>query len=138
MAFMSSKGPKFYFSGQPVHRPHYIVFRRRGQPSQLIGYFFYVEVKWQRERKFQFRRHPHGGQNTACARLREKRVSKITPSEWTEDPYLVCILLSLAQLQERTLSSTSHTVRLFSLCLSDNLTNTFMQVTSSCGKPRGL
>lgn len=42
----------------------------------------------------------HGGDNRPGWRIQMKRVAQITPKNWSEDPYLLCVLLSLAQLQE--------------------------------------
>ena len=41
-----------------------------------------------------------GGGNRPGWRFQLKRVAQITPKNWSEDPYLLCVLLSLAQLQE--------------------------------------
>ncbi|KAJ5804201.1 uncharacterized protein N7518_000504 [Penicillium psychrosexuale] len=41
-----------------------------------------------------------GGGNRPGWRIQLKRVAQITPKNWSEDPYLLCVLLSLAQLQE--------------------------------------
>ncbi|KAJ5585021.1 uncharacterized protein N7459_004821 [Penicillium hispanicum] len=90
-----SKGPEFMFAGQPVHRPHYTVFYRSDQPNRsvsqeplpVIGYLNYTN----------------------------KKLARVTPKEWKEDPYFVCVILSLAQLQERLMKPprpTSHLSRL--------------------------
>lgn len=98
-----SKGPYFFFAGQPVHRPYYSVFYRRSQSSQsprdfqpLIGYLDYLDVSGFRMKKL-------GGH------LFAKSLSRVTPNEWTEDPYFLCVLLSIAQLQERLLKNSSPT-----------------------------
>ena len=108
---LDSKGSPFFFAGQPVHRPHYTVFRRHGQPNELIsnhcppliGYLHYSYVTGARLDQFEPRPDPSGRLNFIGATIRNKRVAQITPKEWTEDPYFVCILLALAQLQERKL-----------------------------------
>jgi hypothetical protein len=124
MIFMNSKrGPKFYFAGQAIHRPNYVVFGRRKQADQpfdddsqiLIGYFDYTSAIYGRKEKFKAASHPGGGNNAPVGRLHQKWLARITPANWEEDPYFVCILLSIAQLQQRSLTTkkqTTHTVRL--------------------------
>ncbi|QKX63474.1 uncharacterized protein TRUGW13939_10644 [Talaromyces rugulosus] len=118
------KGPKFFFSGQEIHRPKSVVFGRRKQASQppldddsqiLVGYFDYTWAICGRKDKFQARSHPGNGNNAPVGRLYQKRLAQITPTNWQEDPYFVCILLSIAQLQERSLTTKdrkTHTSRL--------------------------
>ncbi|KAJ5566754.1 hypothetical protein N7535_006060 [Penicillium sp. DV-2018c] len=119
---LCESGPKFYFAGQGIHRPKYPVFRRRkkdNQPSEnetqsLIGYFDYLDLFYGRKERLQPMGHPTYN-NAPVARIFEKRLAQITPANWKEDPYLVCILLSIAQLQERSLATkkpTTHTSRL--------------------------
>lgn len=119
----SKRGPKFYFAGRAIHRPNYVVFGRRKQANSpldnafqgLIGYFDYTSATYGRKDKFQAKSHPGGGNNAPVGRLHQKRLAQITPVNWEEDPYFVCILLSIAQLQERSLvtkEQTTHTVRL--------------------------
>lgn len=43
---------------------------------------------------------PRGSLNWIGARILEKKLAKITPENWIEDQYFVCILLALAQVQE--------------------------------------
>ncbi|KAJ6041411.1 hypothetical protein N7460_006801 [Penicillium canescens] len=117
-----SKGPYFTFAGHPVHRPHYTVFYRRDQPDRsvsqeplpVIGYLNYTNVSGTRWHKFQPRHHD-GGVDYAVSPLSKKKLARVTPKEWKEDPYFVCVLLSLAQLQEHRLKPsrpTSHSSRL--------------------------
>lgn len=116
----NSKGPCFNFAGHPVHRPHYTVFYRRDQPDRsvsqeplpVIGYLNYTNVSGTRWHKFQPRHHD-GGVDYAVSPLSKKKLARVTPKEWKEDPYFVCVLLSLAQLQEHRLKPsrpTSHLV----------------------------
>ncbi|PNY26776.1 Uncharacterized protein TCAP_03289 [Tolypocladium capitatum] len=98
------KGPCFFWAGRSAHRAPYSMFLRhlqpgelRGRVPQLIGYIHYGNISGfggQRHRELQRQQYP------GRPRFRE-RLSEITPSEWSEDPYLVCILLSIAQRQER-------------------------------------
>ncbi|KGO65941.1 hypothetical protein PITC_021420 [Penicillium italicum] len=115
-----SKGPSFIFAGQSIHRPHYTVFYRRDQPDPsicqeplpMIGYLNYTNVSGTRWHKFQPRHHS-GDDDSTASQLSKKKLARVTPKEWKEDPYFVCVLLSLAQLQERHLKPPrpiSHTV----------------------------
>ncbi|WKT52534.1 hypothetical protein QSH57_003048 [Fusarium oxysporum f. sp. vasinfectum] len=55
---------------------------------------------WGRRRANRPKRHPvPGSSNSPPERLSQRRLRDLTPDLWFEDPYLVCILLSLAQLQ---------------------------------------
>ncbi|PLB54009.1 hypothetical protein P170DRAFT_482254 [Aspergillus steynii IBT 23096] len=104
-----SKGPEFMFAGRPVHRPVYTVFRRRDQPDRpvsqeslaLIGYVNYTNVSGPRWHKCYPRPRKDGRDNSPV----QKKLDRVTPEERTEDPYFICILLSLTQLQERLLES---------------------------------
>ena len=118
---LSSKGTPFYFQGRPVHQPDYIVFYRYEQPidhihngsPSLVGYVHYTSVNGDRRRHFEPCPGPIGVKNSVGASICQKRLSQMTPKDWTEDPYFICHLLALAQLQERTLDfskPTAHTV----------------------------
>lgn len=117
----NSKGPSFVFAGHPVHRPHYTVFYRCDQPDRsvcqeqlpVIGYLNYTDVSGIRWHKCQPRHHG-GGDDSAISRLGKKKFDQVTPKEWTEDPYFVCVLLSLAQFQERRLKSPRPKIHLVS------------------------
>ncbi|OAA33916.1 hypothetical protein NOR_08748 [Metarhizium rileyi] len=101
----SCAGPEFFYAGRPVHRPPYVIFYPRGrlyepnnQGLPLTGYIHYSEIKRQR-RKYNRR------QNRSCSAPDYKfwdRLSRITPVKWSQDPYLFCILLSIAQRQSRS------------------------------------
>ncbi|PLB50833.1 hypothetical protein P170DRAFT_425133 [Aspergillus steynii IBT 23096] len=115
-----SRGPKFYFAGKAIHRPKYVVFGRRKQANEplddtLIGYFDYTFATYGRKDKFQAKSHPGNGNNAPVGRLHTKQLARITPANWEEDPYFVCLLLAIAQLQQRSLPTqkqTTHTSRL--------------------------
>ncbi|OQE07915.1 hypothetical protein PENVUL_c011G02478 [Penicillium vulpinum] len=120
------KGTHFFFADQPVHRPHYTVFYRQDQPDEhvrkssppLVGYLHYTNVNGDRRRKFEPCPGPNGSLNFIGARILKIRLAQIAPKEWTKDPYFVCILLALAQLQERKLESSkpiTYTVWLHSI-----------------------
>ncbi|KAJ5927250.1 hypothetical protein N7516_009023 [Penicillium verrucosum] len=123
---MRSKGPEFFFAGQPVHRPRYTVFHRRNQPNQfnpdaqpLIGYLDYLDVTGLRAKRLKPRTRRDKGHDTVGARIFTKKLSRVTPAEWTEDRYFLCVLLSIAQLQER-LSKDSSTPSFLSRLLVVN------------------
>lgn len=121
---MRSDETVFYFAGQAVHRPRCVTFCRRQQPAQpnyctsqpLIGYLDYSNVDQCRREKLQPQQHPGGGHNAAGHGLFRKKLYRITPKDWTYDPYLVCVMLSFGQLQERLFDSpqVNYTVRLSS------------------------
>ncbi|CAI7565547.1 unnamed protein product [Penicillium viridicatum] len=108
-----SKGPSFFFGDRSVHRPEYIVFHRHkepidhinNRPPSLLGYVHYTTVNGARYRQFYPCPGPRGAANKVGWSLHRKRLAQTTPEEWTEDPYFVCHLLALAQLQERNLNS---------------------------------
>jgi hypothetical protein len=115
-----SKGPPFFFAGRPVHRPHYTVFHRCSQHSPsgqdfqpLVGYLDYLNVTGFRVK--------NKGYSTVGTRPFAKGSSQAAPNEWTDDPYFMCVLLSIAQLQEHLLKNSSprsHMVcSLVELCL---------------------
>ncbi|KAL5366500.1 hypothetical protein BJX96DRAFT_169984 [Aspergillus floccosus] len=104
------KGTPFFFRRQAVHRPNYTLFCRRRQHCEpkyqhlqwAIGYFNYTDIIRRRRKKLQPRQNPTGGHNAVGQRLFHKRLSQITPLEWAHDPYLFCVLLSIAQLQRQS------------------------------------
>ncbi|KAJ6188737.1 hypothetical protein N7519_003645 [Penicillium mononematosum] len=67
----------------------------------LVSYLHYTSVNGARRDKFEPCPGPRGTLNWIGQRILQKRLAQIEPKEWTEDPYFVCILLALAQLQER-------------------------------------
>ncbi|CRL21669.1 unnamed protein product [Penicillium camemberti] len=108
-----SKGPSFFFGGRSVHRPEYIMFHHHkesidhinNRPPSLLGYVHYTTVNGARYRQFYPCPGPRGATNKVGWSIHRKRLAQTTPEEWTEDPYFVCHLLALAQLQERNLNS---------------------------------
>ena len=111
---MSSRGSSFYFQGRSVHRPEYLVFHRHREqqptdpihnyPPLLVGYVHYPTINGARRRQFEPCPGPRGTRNSVGARICVKRLAQTTPRDWMEDPYFMCHLLALAQLQERELS----------------------------------
>ncbi|PLN86319.1 hypothetical protein BDW42DRAFT_92987 [Aspergillus taichungensis] len=116
-----SKAPKFYFAGQSVHRPYFNLFLHRTQAGQIsqdgpfLGYLDYLDVTSKRVTKLSPSGVPIQSQNPIGARLFAKKMARITPQEWTEDPYFICVLLSIAQFQRRLSKDSSR--RAFSTCL---------------------
>lgn len=121
----SSASPKFYFAGKKIkHRPNFAVFRRRNKAvhspndnlQMFIGYFYYPNARGGRLDLFGVHPHPDRRRhNTPVVNLREKKLAKLKPANEEEDPYLVFVLLSIAQLQSRTFKTsdqTTHTVGL--------------------------
>ncbi|KAF5681886.1 zinc finger protein [Fusarium circinatum] len=57
--------------------------------------------------------------STKNGRLYDRRLARVTPVEWIKDPYLVCIILSLAQIQWR--SDTTRQPHLYLTDYNDSL-----------------
>lgn len=108
---LSRKGPPSYFQERSVHQLEYIVFHPREvsidhlhtNPPLVVGYVHYTSVNGSRRRQFEPCPGPKGAFNYIGERICRKREAQVTPEEWTGDPYFVCHLLALAQLQERRL-----------------------------------
>ncbi|KAJ5105280.1 hypothetical protein NUU61_002627, partial [Penicillium alfredii] len=129
---------------QSVHRPDYTVFYRSDQPNQsacqdplpVVGFLNYTNVSGPRWHKFQPRPHRGRGDNSAVLRISKKKLARVTPNEWKEDPYFVCVLLSLAQLQERLIKQSTPTSHLTRLIVASPIDREFIhiyeaQITSS-------
>lgn len=97
----------FFFQDRPVHRPNYIVFRRQEASFDhvhksffpLVGSVHYTSINGVRRRQFGTCPGPMGAVNSVGEGICRKRLNQTTPKEWTEDPYFVCHLLALAQLE---------------------------------------
>lgn len=61
----------------------------------MVGFYEYAWVTDRRRTKCYPWKHAAGKE--AAQRLYERRLRQYTPETWTRDPYLVCIMLSLAQ-----------------------------------------
>lgn len=118
------KGPSFHFGGCPVHQPQYSLFYRHDQPDPsapppTIAYVNYTHVSGSRWHKRQPPRNSTAD-DFVLRRISKEKHARVIPKEWTEDPYFVCILLSLAQLQENRLNPPRPTDYLVSIpCLSN-------------------
>ncbi|KAF5718245.1 hypothetical protein FMUND_5341 [Fusarium mundagurra] len=96
----------FHYGGRLVHVPHCSAFRIAGHiavphPEPIVGYYSYSADK-DRKARFTARAGPPGTVNLPMEEIYDRRLARVTPQDWTRDPYLVCIMLSLAQVQERT------------------------------------
>lgn len=87
------------------------MFCRRMQAAQsisqdlrpLVGYIDYLQIDSSRRKRLTPHPHPDKKRtNDVCQRISDIKVARATPQEWTEDPYLLCILISIAQFQEHT------------------------------------
>jgi len=102
------------------------MFHRRNEPAEhihnspppLVGYVHYTSVNGSRGRRFMACPGPRGTLNHIVGRIYNKRLAQITPKEWTEDPYFICHLLALAQLQERKLNLPKPTTYIVSFTLA--------------------
>ncbi|RGP59251.1 hypothetical protein FSPOR_11468 [Fusarium sporotrichioides] len=68
------------------------------QPVPTIGYYLY-NIDSARRKRLSAPPAPCGLKNEAVERIYNRRLSNITPADWRNDPYMVCLLLSLAQHQ---------------------------------------
>ncbi|SCO91677.1 uncharacterized protein FRV6_15805 [Fusarium oxysporum] len=75
----------------PSHSP-------KKQPP-VIGYAYYKDISRERQRRFTPRLHQKSDINHPVERLCRLYLRKITPDNWSDDPYIVCLLLALAQAQ---------------------------------------
>jgi len=115
---VARKRPPFSFAGRSIHKPDCVVFSREGQPNTTsqpwVGYFHYPSVEQHRKQILKPRRHHEDGGHNAGWGLYWKRLSRITPKEWSRDPYLVCVLLAIAQLQVRSVESLKSAIHVVS------------------------
>ncbi|KAF5630285.1 hypothetical protein F52700_7307 [Fusarium sp. NRRL 52700] len=70
-------------------------------PEPIVGYYSY-DADHGREARYTARAGPTGINNGPVQRLYDRRRDRVTPEDWTKDPYLICIILSLAQIQWRS------------------------------------
>ncbi|KAF5618664.1 hypothetical protein F52700_12184 [Fusarium sp. NRRL 52700] len=69
--------------------------------NPIMGYYRYNADK-ERQRHLKVSPGTGGIKNGPFQRICDMRCRQVTPTDWRHDPYLVCLLLSLAQLQDRT------------------------------------
>jgi hypothetical protein len=97
------------------------LFYRRDQPDRsacqeplpVIGYLNYTNVTGTRYHKFSPRDRVRDI-DYGISPLSKKKLALVTPKEWEEDPYIVCVLLSLAQFQEHRLKPPGPAIHLVS------------------------
>ncbi|CVL06932.1 uncharacterized protein FMAN_12024 [Fusarium mangiferae] len=116
----------FFYNGLWLHMPTCKVFEsddvHKFEQKPVIGCFHYDVLIKQREQARVPKSHPvPGASNLPVERLYQRKLRKLTPALWFEDPYLVCVLLSLAQLQwkRRESMTEAYFARLFVTKASD-------------------
>ena len=104
--------PAFYFAGRLVDRAEgckiYRIDKNKLnpidtsqvalQPESIVGYYRY-NIDNVRLTRYIAPRAPRSLDNNPVQRLLNRRLAKITPADWRTDPYIVCLLLGLAQFQ---------------------------------------
>lgn len=118
---------EFFFAKRSVHVSNCDVYAPRERPGApdagLVGYFLYDYAPCTRCRLLRAPRNPDGGANFVGLRIEKKKLSQVTPEHWCRDPYLVCLLLSLAQRQARSQAlprPSAYTVRLLRFFFLDH------------------
>ncbi|RGP69600.1 hypothetical protein FSPOR_4705 [Fusarium sporotrichioides] len=66
----------------------------------IVGYFHYDDVKWARLKNIPPQSNPGDGGNPPMARLCHIRLRNVTPTKWSEDPYLVGLVRLLVSNEE--------------------------------------
>ncbi|KAF4953495.1 hypothetical protein FGADI_5829 [Fusarium gaditjirri] len=94
---------KFFYARRPVHETlcHVLHVAKPCPQKQppVIGCTYYKAINRERQRRYTPKLYPKFGANTPVERLCQLYLRKVTPGNWAEDPYIVCLLLSLAQAQ---------------------------------------
>ncbi|KAF7551040.1 hypothetical protein G7Z17_g5313 [Cylindrodendrum hubeiense] len=96
----------FYHNNRPAYQPKCSVFSPKCdaglETSRLLqlAYLDYAEIQGSRRKMLMPSRPPEGSDNAPGRAIFHKRLAKVTPKEWSQDPFLVSILISLAQLQQ--------------------------------------
>ncbi|KAM0492312.1 hypothetical protein ACHAP8_009997 [Fusarium lateritium] len=98
----------FMFDTKDVHVSDCYIYHY-GSPAlcevPIVGYFHYDDVKWARLKSIRPQSNPGDGGNPPMARVCRIRLRNVTPTEWSEDPYLVGLILNFPV---RLLVSTEH------------------------------
>ncbi|KAH8650720.1 hypothetical protein BGZ61DRAFT_524626 [Ilyonectria robusta] len=96
----------FYHNGRPAYRPKCSVFSPKhdggletSRPLQL-AHLDYAEILGSRRKMLMPSRPPQGSDNAPGRAIFHKKLAKVTPKDWSQDPFLVSILISLAQSQQ--------------------------------------
>ncbi|KAF5637984.1 hypothetical protein F52700_4687 [Fusarium sp. NRRL 52700] len=92
--------PRFFYAGRPVHGTFCLAFHVTSPfPQMVIGCTYNKAFNRQRWRQCSPRSHPKIGKDHPVKRICKILLRKVIPKNWAEDPYIVCLLLSLAQAQ---------------------------------------
>ncbi|KAG5655144.1 hypothetical protein KAF25_001917, partial [Fusarium avenaceum] len=97
----------FNYAQQCVRLPGCELFQVATQDNNsqqvplIIGYYHYNYITDERQKVLTPPSH-HGCYNAPVSRLNQRKLRQVTPALWFQDPYLVCLLLSLAQYQWRS------------------------------------
>lgn len=59
--------------------------------------FYKYEANEERRNMLRVRRGPRGISNSSVQRISNLKVKRVTPDDWRKDPYILCLLLSMAQ-----------------------------------------
>ncbi|RSL77226.1 hypothetical protein CEP51_009256 [Fusarium floridanum] len=129
--FEQAKDPLvFTFAKRPIDKPECTVFHiakqsieeRHRDALPIVGYFDYQTIISKRRQKLKPRPHPCKGYNGPVQRLCQRKLCKVTPQTWSQDPYLLCTLLSMAQslaLKSRSAQPNIYVTRLLVTTKSD-------------------
>ncbi|KAF5591543.1 uncharacterized protein FSUBG_10469 [Fusarium subglutinans] len=122
----ASTRPYFVYNKLKLHVPECEVFTLNDayklEVRPVVGNFHYDELVRMRKRALKPPRHPvPGSSNLPGKRLYERQLRELTPALWFEDPYLVCVMISLAQIQWKIRKGTGNAyfVRLLVTSTSD-------------------
>ncbi|KAK5987033.1 hypothetical protein PT974_11149 [Cladobotryum mycophilum] len=106
----------FRFDGRRVDRLTCSLFALRSAvgvgskttPEPRFAYLNYADVQTHRIKEHRVRRwHPYMNNNPQVSRLYGKKLARLEPKEWTEDPYIAAVLIAVAQAQQRRSTSNS-------------------------------
>ncbi|RKL16040.1 hypothetical protein BFJ68_g5291 [Fusarium oxysporum] len=90
---------KFFYARRPVHETscHVLHVAKPSSKKQppVIGYAYYKAINRERQRRFTPRLHPKSDINRPVERLCRLYLRKVTPDNWSDDPYIVRLLLAV-------------------------------------------
>ncbi|EWZ31012.1 hypothetical protein FOZG_15423 [Fusarium oxysporum Fo47] len=90
---------KFFYARRPVHETlcHVLHVAKPSPKKQppVIGYAYYKAINRERQRRFTPRLHPKSDINHPVERLCRLYLRKVTPDNWSDDPYIVRLLLAV-------------------------------------------
>ncbi|KAI8710777.1 hypothetical protein NCS52_01537500 [Fusarium sp. LHS14.1] len=100
----------FYYAGRSAHRIQCLLFSQLCESSSYgdsslpqLAYVDYADIDVSRHNVLKPRQPPDGHSNGPVQRIFHKQLAKILPKDWSQDPYLALILISIAQAQDRFL-----------------------------------